>query len=533
MAEMKSITLNGKKYDSFVDAEARQLIKNMGNGQPGGTVTDEQIVQAVVDYLAENPVEGGMTKTEKDLILSLFRNAAYTSANMGNTLTQLEALWSGSGEDSGGDVHSHSYTSAVTKAATCTTAGVRTYTCSCGHSYTEAIPATGHKWNDGVVTVEPEEGKEGVRTYTCTVCGETYTETIPALDHEHTYTSTVIAPTCTEQGYTEHTCACGHSYKDTYVSATGHTFVDGVCTVCGAADPSYVPEVNLTDISATYSGGNVAAGTAVSALSGIVVTAHYSDGSTEAVTGYTLSGTIAEGNNTITVSYNGMTTTFTVTGVAESDGTDWTANEAYTDYNWTDGAYIDSNAGFMNWIEGYSASGYMPCAGASTLKSSHKLDYGAFYDSNKTYLSAYITQANDYVEVPENAAFFRIAGKTGTVKTVSIIPDYVPEVASGWEDGVPYVFETWQNGYCAGSYVGSHADFVTSDYMPCYGASMLKSGTNTTYEYAAWYDADKKFISKFDLSTANGCQKEVPENASYFRISKKTGAVDPTITPHA
>lgn len=80
------------------------------------------------------------------------------------------------------------------------------------------------------------------------------------------------------------------------------------------------PEVTLTSISAVYSGGDVAVGTALTYLTGIVVTAHYSDGTSKAVTGYTLSGTIAEGSNTITVSYEGKTATFTVTGVAESGG---------------------------------------------------------------------------------------------------------------------------------------------------------------------------------------------------------------------
>lgn len=78
--------------------------------------------------------------------------------------------------------------------------------------------------------------------------------------------------------------------------------------------------VTLQSISATYTGGDVAVGTALTDLTGITVTAHYSDGSTANVTGYTLSGTIAEGENTITVSYNGLTDTFTVTGVAESSG---------------------------------------------------------------------------------------------------------------------------------------------------------------------------------------------------------------------
>lgn len=103
------------------------------------------------------------------------------------------------------------------------------------------------------------------------------------------------------------------------------TTVDGgftaTCTVSIAADESGGgTEVTITGISATYSGGDVAVGTSVNDLTGIVVTATYSDGSTATVTDYTLSGTIAEGSNTITVSYGGKSTTFTVTGVAESTG---------------------------------------------------------------------------------------------------------------------------------------------------------------------------------------------------------------------
>lgn len=80
------------------------------------------------------------------------------------------------------------------------------------------------------------------------------------------------------------------------------------------------PEKTLTSISAAYSGGNVAVGTSLDALTGIIVTATYSDGSTATVTGYTLSGEIAEGTNTITVSYGGKTATFTVTGIDSGSG---------------------------------------------------------------------------------------------------------------------------------------------------------------------------------------------------------------------
>ena len=44
--------------------------------------------------------------------------------------------------------------------------------------------ATGHKWDDGVVTTQPTTSKEGVKTFTCTVCKETKTETIDKLGED-------------------------------------------------------------------------------------------------------------------------------------------------------------------------------------------------------------------------------------------------------------------------------------------------------------------------------------------------------------
>lgn len=76
---------------------------------------------------------------------------------------------------------------------------------------------------------------------------------------------------------------------------------------------------SLTGISVIYSGGNVPAGTTLDQLTGITVTATYSDGTTDTVTDYTLSGTLTAGqDNTITVIYQEKTATFTVTVEAES-----------------------------------------------------------------------------------------------------------------------------------------------------------------------------------------------------------------------
>lgn len=91
-----------------------------------------------------------------------------------------------------------------------------------------------------------------------------------------------------------------------------------------SGDAPVVPDepeaVTLVGIAASYTGGDVAVGTALDALTGITVTASYSDGSSKTVTGYSLSGEIVEGSNTITVTYQGKTATFTVTGVAQGGG---------------------------------------------------------------------------------------------------------------------------------------------------------------------------------------------------------------------
>lgn len=79
------------------------------------------------------------------------------------------------------------------------------------------------------------------------------------------------------------------------------------------------PAKTLASISAAYSGGAVPVGTVVTALTGVTVTAHYSDGTSAAVTGYSLSGVIAEGDNIITVTYQGQATTITVVGTAEAE----------------------------------------------------------------------------------------------------------------------------------------------------------------------------------------------------------------------
>ena len=88
--------------------------------------------------------------------------------------------------------HVHNYTAAVTKAATCAEEGVTTYTCSCGHSYTEPIAKTAHSFGDYIYNDDATTEADGTKTATCSVCGATDTvtaegtkKTLPSWYDEH------------------------------------------------------------------------------------------------------------------------------------------------------------------------------------------------------------------------------------------------------------------------------------------------------------------------------------------------------------
>ena len=88
--------------------------------------------------------------------------------------------------------HVHNYTAAVTKAATCAEEGVKTYTCSCGSSYTEAVPVIAHSFGDYIYNDDATTEKDGTKTATCSVCGATDTvtaegtkKTLPSWYDEH------------------------------------------------------------------------------------------------------------------------------------------------------------------------------------------------------------------------------------------------------------------------------------------------------------------------------------------------------------
>lgn len=124
----------------------------------------------------------------------------------------------------------------ITKEATETEEGVKTYTCkTCGETKTEKIPVTSHHWDQGTITKKATCTENGEKTYHCTDadCNKTYVETIPATGHQHTEIKDKKAATCEKDGYSGDTYCkdCGQLIsKGAVVKATGHSWDSGKVT---------------------------------------------------------------------------------------------------------------------------------------------------------------------------------------------------------------------------------------------------------------------------------------------------------------
>ncbi|MBR4761184.1 MAG: hypothetical protein IK086_00930, partial [Clostridia bacterium] len=112
----------------------------------------------------------------------------------------------------------------VTTAPTCTTPGVKTYTCKLNpaHTYTEEIPATGHTAAPAVTENEVAATCETVGSYNsvvyCSVCHAKLSEetvTVPALGHDWNEWVCVKEPTEAQAGEEQRTCKNDPSHKET------------------------------------------------------------------------------------------------------------------------------------------------------------------------------------------------------------------------------------------------------------------------------------------------------------------------------
>ena len=191
------------------------------------------------------------------------------------------------------NVTNHVYVSSVTKEPTCTETGEESYSCNCGHTYTEELRKLGHKDDDNNNLCDVCDGElcsdndhiaaegshfcqacdkrlsdctdsatdadhlcdicakrtnevcaDGNNDHRCDVCANTLTQCSDALtdeDHKcdvcgqlcsnhHYVKGATVDPTCTQKGYTLYTCNCGDSKKMSQTDTIPHDWANATCT---------------------------------------------------------------------------------------------------------------------------------------------------------------------------------------------------------------------------------------------------------------------------------------------------------------
>ena len=131
-------------------------------------------------------INGKKNASDSNCIVTVDVAAGSVEITKGDTMNLFYMVYTPSGTSE--TTHTHKYESKITKQATCTETGVLTYTCTsttgtCDKkTYTETIPATGHKFStEWTVDVEATETTPGSKSHHCTVCdAKTDVTVIPA-----------------------------------------------------------------------------------------------------------------------------------------------------------------------------------------------------------------------------------------------------------------------------------------------------------------------------------------------------------------
>ena len=258
--------------------------------------------------------------------------------------------------------HTHSYTSKITKQPTCTATGVRTFTCSCGDSYTETIPATGHKSSGWIVDKAASIGVKGSKHKECTVCKKVLeTAEIPALSRISISKASVTLSTST-YAYDGKAKKPGVTVKlngKTLKNGTDYTVSYSNNTKVGTAKVTITGKGNYTgSVSKTYSIKN---NFKKATVSGISTKAFTGKNITQSITVKYNGKTLKNGTD-YTVSYSNNknigTATVKITGKGSYTGTITKTFKINPAKQEIQKLTAKSKAFFVDWAQKGSATGY-------------------------------------------------------------------------------------------------------------------------------------------------------------------------------
>ena len=265
--EDKFVIAGGKHgYSAILDIPGTEdiYIYLINKGSGANTLLGISTVSSKEHTLASIPInQKDATCIEEGYSGDKYCEVCKKIVEKGKTISKMDHQWD-SGE--------------ITKAATCTELGTKTYTCTnCNTTRTEKISATGnhqntelrdaktatciqegytgdtyckdcgtklssgktiaktdHIWDSGKITKTATCKESGTKTYTCTSCNTTKTEEIPATgNHQNTELRNVKEATCAQEGYTGDTYCkdCGEKLSSgETIAKTDHIWDSGRIT---------------------------------------------------------------------------------------------------------------------------------------------------------------------------------------------------------------------------------------------------------------------------------------------------------------
>ena len=229
---------------------------NTNNDQAGKVESNFWPESVGLNAVGSGAGSAGESSNEVNNNSSYDKDGNFNSPVVGNDGIEIPNLSGSCEEFFGGHDYGEEWT--TDKEATCTEAGSKHKVCNrCGTKgeITE-IPALGHN----AVKTEAKAAtctKDGNITYWyCDVCKKYFSDealtteitkdktVVKATGHSETELKNAKDATCTEEGYTgDKVCmVCGEVVEQgKAIPKLAHSYKDGKCTVCGAADPNYKP----------------------------------------------------------------------------------------------------------------------------------------------------------------------------------------------------------------------------------------------------------------------------------------------------
>ena len=389
--------LNTEAKNNLV-AAINEAAQSGGGGGGGSTVElDTTLTQsgkaadakAVGDALA-NISGDGLSKTEKNLILTLFKNAMYT-VNMTDTVMALENLWSGSG--GGEEIVTYTITNTLSNvtsnnSATSATAGSAysaTLTANDGYTMNTVtvlmggVDVTDSVYSNGAITIGSVTGNVSITA--------TAVEASSAANWENgvAYTFTDLV----ENEYVNHATGEFKPYANYYRT--------GYVPCFGAAWLKFTGENASTDL-AFYNSSKAF-------ISGVKLTSTKSFYLNVPANSAYFAISAENGVYRTVIPYAGIKATW-------EDGVPYTPTII-------ENSYVNGNGTFETY-NGWNRTDYLNCVGANTIEASISTRYFSFFDVNKEPV---IGNRNDKTyTVPVGACYFIISESAANMASIVITP---------------------------------------------------------------------------------------------------------------